>query len=67
MLKNPCYDAKNHKDCENRGAGCSLICALWHAYERQRNEEYEKRKKLAEEDAAVIEHKIRLANRIKKR
>lgn len=66
-MKNPCYDRENNKDCENRQAGCSLICALWHDYERRRNEEYEKRKKLADENAAVKEHQVRLAQKLKKR
>lgn len=67
MLKNPCYDAETHTDCKDRCTGCSIICALWHDYEERRREEYQRRKKLAQERSDIVEHKIDAYNRTIKR
>ena len=66
MSKSPCYDPVTDQDCINRCTGCSAICALWHEYERNRNEKYKERYKKKHADRVYIEHHKDLNKRTKK-
>lgn len=63
-MKNPCYDPKTKTDCKDRCTGCSTICALWHQYEKERNELYKERAKNAIQAGADITAQHRLQKRI---
>lgn len=49
-MKQPCQ-----KNCPNRNAECHTKCEKWLAYEKARNEEYERKGKEKEQDRVLYE------------
>ena len=43
MIKPPCYDTVNKRDCEKRCAGCASTCPEWADYVKERDTEYKQR------------------------
>lgn len=50
-MKNPCFDKETRTDCPRRHSGCAVDCLDWAAYEKARNEEYERRRVKFEVDS----------------
>ena len=55
MIDNPCYDKIAKTDCPDRHQGCSVTCSKWAIYLSERNKDYERRKRIAEANNAIID------------
>ena len=68
-MKNPCFDPATKIDCPDRAPGCSVKCPKWAKYKKEKNKEYEERRKQSEYNSMLIDprkqHRIDRYNRRK--